>query len=87
MSDASTDARRPAVWGWWIGVLLTAVAVAIDLVDGQPLKLATSVLLFAGCLVAALTTRRPSRTSSLAVAGCIGGAIVLILVRMVGPGL
>jgi hypothetical protein len=78
---------RPGVWGWWLGAALTGAAVAIDLVDGAPLKLATSVLLFVGCLVAALTSVRRSRVATGIVAGCLVGAVVLIVVRLVGPGL
>ena len=68
-------------------MVLTATAVAIDVVDGRPLKLATSVLLFVGCLVAALSSNRRSRMAMGVVAACLLGAVALIVARLVGPGL
>ena len=87
MTQDSAPTRRSTAYGWWLGVALTAVAVGIDIVDGAPLKLATSALLFVGCLLAALTAGRPSRIATGVVAGCMLGAVLLILFRAFGPGL
>jgi hypothetical protein len=87
MTDRSAPTRRSTAYGWWLGVALTAVALAIDIGDGAPLKLATSALLFVGCLLAALTAARPSRIATGVVAGCMLGAVLLILFRTFGPGL
>lgn len=83
----SSDADRRRVRIWWFAVALTGAALVIDLIDGAPLKLATSVLLFAGCLVAALTSARRSRLATGVVAGCLLAAVALIVVRLFGPGL
>lgn len=87
MTEQSAPARRSTAFGWWLGVALTAVALGIDIADGAPLKLATSALLFVGCLLAALTSGRPSRIATGLVAGCMLGAVLLILYRGFGPGL
>jgi hypothetical protein len=87
MTEHPAPKRRSTAYGWWLGAALTAVALAIDIVDGAPLKLATSALLFVGCLLAALTTGRPSRLATGVVAGCMLGAVLLILFRAFGPGL
>lgn len=71
---------------WWLCVALLAVSVTIDAYDGNPPKLATSVLLFAGCLLNALT--RPPRST--AVKSATGVLLLLALAvfgyRLLGPG-
>lgn len=78
---------RGTHWAWWLAIILLAAAIVIDLVDGAPLKLATSGLLFAACLLAA--TSRPPRPKPLgfAIIACIAGAVGLVLYRIFGPGL
>lgn len=73
--------------GWWIAAALVAVAVVIDVVDGARLKLATSVLLLAGCLIAAVARPPWSMPVKGAVIGCLAGALALVAYRLVGPGL
>jgi hypothetical protein len=74
-------------WLWWGATVLLGVDLVIDVIDAQPLKLATSVLLFAACLLAALV--RPPRRGVVGgvIVACIGGAVLLLLFRVFGPGL
>lgn len=72
---------------WWLATALLAVAVGIDVVDGAPLKLATSALLLAGCLVAALTRPPWPKSVKAVVIGCVAAAIMLVVYRIAGPGL
>jgi hypothetical protein len=72
---------------WWGATVLLGMALVMDVIDGQPLKLATSVLLFVACLLSALV--RPPRRGAAGgvIVACIGGAVLLLLFRVFGPGL
>jgi hypothetical protein len=80
--DKTTTPPRKSGKAWWALAALMAVAFAIDLADGQPLKLLTSGLLLAGCLLsAALPLPRPP-AALLAIGGCFAGALVVIVIRL-----
>lgn len=87
MAERPAANRTSPQWLWWGATALLALALVVDLVDGQPLKLATSVLLFVACLLSALV--RPPRRGpvGIVVVACFGGAALLLLVRAFGPGL
>ncbi|WP_146204418.1 hypothetical protein [Massilia glaciei] len=72
---------------WWLCVALLGAAVAIDAYDGEPLKLGTSLLLFAGCLLNALVRPPRSRAVKAGTGALLLGAAGLMIYRLVGPGL
>lgn len=72
---------------WWFCVALLAASVAIDAYDGNPPKLATSVLLFAGCLLNALTRPPRSTTVKSATGLLLLLALAVFAYRLLGPGL
>lgn len=74
-------------WLWWGITVLIGAGLVIDVIDGAPLKLATSALLFIACLLSALN--RPPRKPAISGAIVIGFglAILLVLYRALGPGL
>jgi hypothetical protein len=83
-----TAARRmSSQWRWWVGVAVFAAAVVIDVIDGPLLKLGTSALLLVACLLGATTHPPRSSTVTLGMVACVASAVVLVLYRLVGPGL
>ena len=66
---------------------MLGVALVIDVIDGQPLKLATSVFLFAACLLSALVPPPRKGLVGSAIVALFGGAALLIVFRAFGPGL
>jgi hypothetical protein len=87
MSEPSVPGRPAARWGWWLITALLGAGLVIDVIDGEPLKLATSALLFLGCLLSALVPPpRRGLVGGLIVA-CVGLAVLLVLYRIFGPGL
>lgn len=85
---AVADSRTTrSAWGWWVAAGLFAVGVAIDAIDGEPLKLINTTLAFVACLL--LAAVRPPRPSgvTVAAAGLLLLAVVLLLYRIFGPGL
>lgn len=78
---ASTAKQKPGK-AWWALAALLAVAVVVDVMDGQPLKLLTSVLLLAGCLLSALLPMPRGPAALMAIGGCFGGALLLVLFRL-----
>ena len=66
---------------------MLGVGLVIDIIDGAPLKLATSALFFTACLLSAVARqpRKPQVTG--AIVACFGLAILLVLYRALGPGL
>lgn len=87
MTDRPTPRAPRIQWTWWAITALLAISVAVDLVHGSPLKLATSALLFVACLLSAVA--RQPRTPLVAgvISACFGAAILLLIYRAVGPGL
>jgi hypothetical protein len=68
-------------------VVFFGMAVVIDLIDGPLLKLATSSLLLAACVLGAVARPPRSIAVTAGINGCAIGAGVLVLYRLVGPGL
>ena len=67
MTDGTGNRRRKhAHWGWWLASALLAMAALVDAVDGDGLKLATSLSWLGAALLGALTT--PPRPVALWVA-------------------
>jgi len=66
---------------------LLGVGLVIDVIDGQPLKLATSVFLFAACLLSALVPPPRKGLVRTAIIAFFGGAALLIVFRVFGSGL
>lgn len=78
---------RTWTWAWWLATGLVGAGLVIDVVDGAPLKLLTSVLLFVACLLAAVTrTPRASRVRAV-IAACLVAMVALVAYRALGPGL
>jgi hypothetical protein len=72
---------------WWSLTALFALAIVIDLIEVDPLRLAMSCLLFVGSLVVA-TTREPRATSAVALTTvCFLAAMGILTYRLLGPGL
>jgi hypothetical protein len=72
---------------WWLAVLFLSAAVAIDVVDGEPLKLLTSTSLLLGCILAATLPVPRSRLAGVAIALCFFAGAAVLFYRVVGPGL
>lgn len=87
MSQPSEPRAAAAVWGWWALTALLGIGLVIDVVDGEPLKLATGALLFLASLLSALV--RPPRRGLAGglIVACIGLAVLVLLYRLFGPGL
>jgi len=71
---------------WWVAVLLLGAALVIDVMDGEPLKLATSAVLFAGCLLSALLPLPRPAAGSVAVVACFAAGIALMGYRLLFAG-
>lgn len=83
---ATRTAQGVRRWGWWMasGVLLGAVIV--DLIDGQPHKLATSIALFVACAIAAwFPAPRPVLAQSLILLAALA-AVALLAYRLTVVG-
>jgi len=78
---------RRTKWVWWVAVALLGVAVVIDFNDGNPLKLGTSVLLFAGSLLSAVLPLPRSPRVSMAIFACFAGGVALVVLRAVSGSL
>lgn len=78
---------RRTRWVWWVAVALLGAAVVIDVIDGNPLKLATSAMLFTGSLLSALLPLPRSPRASMAIFACFAGGVALIILRAVSGGL
>jgi hypothetical protein len=87
MSEQPAQGRAPVAWGWWALTGLLGFALVIDVIAGNPLKLATSLLLFIGCLLSAAVRAPRSKAVSGLIGGCMVLAVILILYRLLGPGL
>lgn len=87
MVEQSVETSRNMHWIWWLAVALLVVALIFDLIDGAPLKTATSGLLLVACLVGA--SSRPPRATlvKFAITACMAAAVGLVLYRIAGPGL
>jgi hypothetical protein len=72
---------------WWICVALLAASVVIDFYDGNLLKLGTSIFLFAGCLLNALTLPPRSNTVKSTTGALLLLAVAIFAYRLLGPGL
>lgn len=68
---------------WWALAALMAAALVVDVIDGQPLKMLTSALLLVGCLLSAALPMPRGPKALLAIAACFGGALLLLLIRLV----
>jgi hypothetical protein len=87
MPQPSDPRRSKAVWGWWVLTALLGLGLVIDVVDGEPLKIATSVLLFLACLASALVRPPRQGLAGALIVACIGLAVLVLLYRIFGPGL
>lgn len=87
MTDQQTPRAALVRWLWWALAGLLGAGLVIDIVDGAPLKLATSSLLFTACLLSAAVRqpRRPLVAGT--IVACFGLAGLLVLYRALGPGL
>ena len=82
------SARKPRIqWLWWAITVLLGIGLVIDINDGAPLKLATSALLFAACLMSALAPPPRKGILGMAIIACFGTAILIVMYRALGPGL
>ncbi len=54
-SSSVSTVKRGRI-GWWVAAAFLLAAVVIDALDGEPLKLATSVALFIACTAAAASS-------------------------------
>jgi hypothetical protein len=70
-----------------VAATILLIAVAIDVIDGQPLKLATSACLLVAALAAALSRVPRPLPVRLLVAAFSAGALALFAYRVIGPGL
>jgi len=87
MTENARGLGRGSRWTWWSAAALLAAAVVIDAIDGEPLKLATSGLLLAACVIGAATTPPRHRVVRAALVLCLASGAVLIAYRIAGPGL
>lgn len=72
---------------WWGATALLVLAVIIDAIDGNLLKLATSVSLLSATAVGALTRSPRTMLARVVIGLGIGIATGLIIYRRMGPGL
>ena len=87
VGEQSVPGRKTPQWGWWLGVLVFATTFAIDLIDGPWLKLVTSALFLVACLLAASFRWPRPPGVTLGIGACGVGAVLLVLYRLVGPGI
>lgn len=67
---------------WWLLVVILGAALAMDVLDGAPLKLATTAWLFVGALIAALRPPPRSVVARAAMLACLAAGIGLVLYRV-----
>jgi len=87
MTQRDIPGAGRAPWLWWVGVAAMAVAVVVDFIDGEPLKLATSVLLLLAFVAIAATQRARTATAKVVIGTAVLGATAVLLYRLFGPGL
>ncbi len=85
MNEAAVVRRTR--WVWWVAVVLLGAALVIDIQAGEPLKLATSALLFAGSLLSALLPLPRSPRASMVIFACFAAGVALVIVRAVSGNL
>ena len=69
-------------WLWWAITALLGAGLVIDIIDGPPLKIATSGLLFAACFMSALAPPPRRGILGAAIISCFGLAILIVLYRV-----
>lgn len=87
MAPNDVDKSGPAPWLWWVAVAAMGAAVVVDAIDGEPLKLATSVLLLVAFVTIAATQRRRTTTAKAAIGAAVAGATAVLLYRLFAAGL
>lgn len=85
MTEAAAGWRTR--WVWWVATALLGVALFVDLNDGNRLKLATSALLFLGCLLLAVLPSPRSPKVGVAIVACFVAGVALIVFRAVSGAL
>lgn len=87
VAEEKSTSQPRVQWLWWALTTLLGVGLVIDAIDGPPLKLVTTALLFAACLLSALVRPPRKGLAGAAIVVCFGGALLLVLFRALGPGL
>lgn len=85
MNEATVVQRTR--WVWWVAVVLLGVGLTIDIMDGHPLKLATSAFLFAGSLLSALLPLPRPPLATWAIFVCFVAGVALVIYRAAIGGL
>jgi hypothetical protein len=78
-----TVARRV----WWSLTALFAVAIVIDLIDVDPLRLAMSCLLFVATLTLATSPEPRTASARARTTASVVAALGILVYRLLGPGL
>lgn len=86
MTQRDVQGAGQAQWLWWVAVAAMAAAVVIDAIDGEPLKLASSVLLLVAFLAIAVTQRARTPTATAVIGAAIAGATAVLLYRLFVSG-
>lgn len=87
MTQRDLDGTGRTRWLWWVAVAAMGMAVVIDAIDGEPLKLATSVLLLMAFVAIAATQRARTTTAKVVIGAIIACAVGVLVYRLFGPGL